>query len=138
MDSLNPMDFDALQYTKQNFNTLENQAFSKAVQNMTQQSLDSIRTMQTPVPQGHLPQHAVLPAFQNHEPSKPVAGMNQVHQQDQYQFFAIVNDAQKGPFTLEQLKGLAIADVITPESLVWMPGMSEWVDLKTCLSNLKM
>lgn len=135
---MNGMEFDALILKNQGFNTMDALASSNAVQSMAQSSLQGIQTMQTPVPQGHLPQHAVLPAFQNHEPSKPVAGMNQVHQQDQYQFFAIVNDAQKGPFTLEQLKGLAIADVITPESLVWMPGMSEWVDLKTCLSNLKM
>lgn len=131
---MNPLDFDALILNNQGFNTLDSQANSNNVQNMTQTTLQSIQAMQTAVPQGHLPQHVVLPTFQKQEAPTPVAGMAQ----NQHQFFAIVNGSQKGPFTLEQLKGLAIADVINSESLVWMPGMSGWVDMKTCLSNLKM
>ncbi len=131
MDSL---DFDALILNNQGFNTLDTLTNSNNVQNMTQATLQSIHAMQTAMPQGHLPQHTVLPAFQKHEAAAPVAGMSQ----NQHQIFAIVNGSQKGPFTLEQLKGLAIADVINSESLVWMSGMPEWVDLKTCLSNLKM
>ena len=130
---MNAIDFDALILDNQGFNTLDSLANSNNLQNMTQATLQSIQTMQTTMPQGHLPQHVVLPALQQHEASSLKAGMNQA----QHQFFAIVNGLQKGPFTLEQLKGLAIADVINQESLVWMPGMPEWIDLKTCLSNLK-
>ena len=100
---------------------------------MTQTTLQSIQAMQTPMPQGHLPQHVVLPTLQNQAPATPVAGMNQPN----HQFYAIVNGAQKGPFSMEQLKGLAIADVINEDSLVWMQGMPEWVSLKICLANLK-
>lgn len=131
---MNPLDFDALILNNQGFNTLDSSANSNNIQNMTQTTLQSIQTMQTQMPQGHLPQHVVLPAFQKHEPATPVAGMSQSN----HQFFAVVNGEQKGPFSLEQLKGLAIADVINPDSMVWMPGMPEWVNLKTCLSNLNM
>jgi hypothetical protein len=131
---MNGMDFDALILNNQGFNTLDGLANSNNVQNMTQTTLQSIQTMQTPMPQGHLPQHVVLPAFQKQAPAAPVAGMPQ----NNHQFFTVVNGVQKGPFTLEQLKGLAIADVINQSSMVWMPGMPEWVDLQTCLANLKM
>lgn len=124
------MDFDALVMNPQGFNTLNNFANSSASQQLTQQTLQNIQTMQTPMPQGHLPEHVTLPIFQK--------------QQERYakmpedaNIFVALNGLQKGPFTLEQLKGLAIADVINADSPVWMPGMSEWVDLKTCLANLK-
>ncbi|MBR4431588.1 MAG: DUF4339 domain-containing protein [Paludibacteraceae bacterium] len=54
----------------------------------------------------------------------------------QTQFYVLINNEQKGPITLEQLKGLALVDVITPESMVWRIGTPDWTDLKTCLANL--
>lgn len=118
MDSLNPMDFDALQYTKQNFNTLENQAFSKAVQNMTQQSLESIRTMQTPVHQGFIPEHVTPAIFQQKE--NPV------------QFFIVVENERKGPFTRSEIEGLLSMGQIDYTTLAWVNGMDNWSSLQTC------
>lgn len=118
MDSLNPMDFDALQYTKQNFNTLENQAFSKAVQNMTQQSLESIRTMQTPVHQGFIPGHVTPAIFQQKE--NPV------------QFFIVVENERKGPFTRSEIEGLLSMGQIDYTTLAWVNGMDNWSSLQTC------
>ena len=123
------MDFDALILNNQGFNTLDHVARSNAAQEMAEQTLKNIRTMQTPMPQGHLPQHVVLPVFQQKE-----AGNEPARQE--LQFFVNINGSQKGPFTLEQVKGLAIADVIDMDTLVWMPGLPNWVDLKTCLTNL--
>lgn len=127
---MNPLDFDALIINNQGFNTMDNLAQSNAAQNMAQQTLQNIQKMQTPIPNGHLPQHIVLPTLQKQE-------VNNASKPNELQFFAVVNGTQKGPFTLEQIKGLAIADVIDINTMVWMPGMPEWVDLKTCLSNLK-
>lgn len=124
------LDFDALILNNQGFNTLDKLAHSNVTQDMSQQTLQNIQTMQTPIPNGHIPQHVVLPVFQNQRESKD---SNQTGQQ----FFAIVNGVQKGPFTLEQLKGLAIADVINVDTMVWMTGMADWTDLKTCLGQLK-
>ena len=118
MDSLNPMDFDALQYTKQNFNTLENQVFSKAVQNMTQQSLESIRTMQTPVHQGFIPEHVTPAIFQQKE--NPV------------QFFIVVENERKGPFTRSEIEGLLSMGQIDYTTLAWVNGMDNWSSLQTC------
>ena len=118
MDSLNPMDFDALQYTKQNFNTLGNQAFSKAVQNMTQQSLESIRTMQTPVHQGFIPEHVTPAIFQQKE--NPV------------QFFIVVENERKGPFTRSEIEGLLSMGQIDYTTLAWVNGMDNWSSLQTC------
>lgn len=123
------MDFDALILKNQGFNTLDNLAHSNATQDMTQQTLQNIQTMQMPMPDGHLPQHVVLPIFQKQETMTALPKVD-------HQFFVILNGAQKGPFTLEQIKGLAIADVINADSQVWMTGLPAWTDLKTCLANL--
>ncbi len=121
------MDFDALVYKNQGFNTLDNLANSAATTQMSQQALQNIQTMQTPMQQGYLPQHVVLPIFQQKAEEQKVAKL---------QFFVVVNGQQKGPISLEQLKGLAVCDVIDENSAVWMQGMPNWTDLKTCLSQL--
>ncbi len=123
------MDFDALVYKNQGFNTLDNFANSAATQQMSQQTLQNIQTMQTPMPQGHVPQHVVLPVFQKKAELQNSATP---------QFFVALNGQQKGPLTLEQLKGLAIVDIINEETQVWQAGTPAWTDLKTCLSNLKL
>lgn len=130
------MDFDALMVQRQGFNTLDTLANSAVTQTMSQQTLQSVQTMQTPMPQGHIPQHVVLPIFQK-----------QAEQQQQQQaaasaapalqFFVIINGQQRGPVSLEQLKGLAICEVIDENSQVWLQGTPNWTDLKTCLSQLK-
>lgn len=122
------MDFDALVYTNQGFNTMDNLVNSAATQKMSQQTLQNIQTMQTPMPQGHIPQHVVLPVFEKNQGKQPAK---------QLQFFVALNGVQKGPFSLEQLKGLAIADVINENTQVWQSGTPAWTDLKTCLTNLK-
>ena len=128
---MNPMDFDALMIHNQGFNTLDNLANSAATPTMSQQTLQNVRIMQTPMPQGHIPQHVVLPVFQK-----------QTEQQQQpaapaLQFFVIIDGQQRGPLSLEQIKGLAICDVIDENSQVWLQGTPNWTDLKTCLAQLK-
>ena len=98
------MDFDALVYKNQGFNTLDNFANSAVTQQMSQQTLQNI---------------------QQHKSATPL-------------FFVALNGQQKGPLTLEQLKGLAVCDIIDENSPVWMQGMADWTDLKTCLSQLKL
>lgn len=126
---MNPNEFDALVYNNQGFNTMDNLVNSAATTQMSQQTLQSIQTMQTPMPQGHIPQHVVLPVFNNQPKTNPV---------QQLQFFVVLNGTQKGPFTLEQLKGLVIAEVIDENTQVWQSGTPSWTDLKTCLTNLKL
>lgn len=127
---MNSTEFDALLLKPQGFNTLDNLANSGATQQLSHQTLQAVQTMQTPIPQGHLPQHVVLPIFQKKEEQV-------VQQQNEPDIFVALNGAQKGPFTLEQLKGLAIADVINEDSQVWKPGLSTWTNLRTFLANLK-
>lgn len=117
---------------------MDNLVNSNNIQNMTQTTLQSMQAMQTPVPQGHLPQNVVLPIFQNQQNNPSAAPATYMSTQtNAHQFFAVINGAQKGPFSLEQLKGLAIADVLNTESMVWLVGSPEWTDLKTCLATLK-
>lgn len=123
------MDFDALVYKNQGFNTMDNLANSAVTQQMSQQTLQSVQTMQTPTQQGYVPQHVVLPVFQKQTEQQKAASP---------QFFVAINGQQKGPLTLEQLKGLALCDIIDENSSVWMQGMPNWTDLKTCLSQLKL
>ena len=125
------MDFDALMVQRQGFNTLDTLANSAVTQTMSQQTLQSVQTMQTPMPQGHIPQHVVLPIFQKQ------AEQQQAATAPALQLFVIINGQQRGPVSLEQLKGLAICDVIDENSQVWLQGTPNWTDLKTCLAQLK-
>ena len=119
MNPLNPMDFDALQYTQQGFNTLDNLASSQAIDNMTRQSLQSIQTMQTPTVNGFVPKHVTLPIF---EQKKEMA-----------QFFIALGNEQKGPFNRSEIDGLLSTGQITYQTLAWATGMNNWATLQTCL-----
>ena len=121
---MNPQDFDALLSSSTGFYT-QNQMVASGVNNqMVQQALQNVQHMQTQVPLGNVPAQPINPNFE------------QISQQASNQFYVLLNNEQKGPFTLEQLKGLAIADIISPESMVWYQGMPQWTDLKTCLATL--
>lgn len=122
---MNPQDFDALLSTGTGFYT-QNQMVNSGINNqMTQQALNNVQAMQTPVPMGSIPGLPDSPDF------------NKMNQQMLPLFYVLINNEQKGPFTLDQLKGLAIADVINEDTQVWQQGTPEWMALKACLANLK-
>ena len=56
---MDAMDFDALLLNNQGFNTMDNLVHSNELQDMSRQTLQNIQAMQTPMPQGHIPQHVV-------------------------------------------------------------------------------
>lgn len=119
MNPLDPLDFDALQYTKQGFNTLDNLASSQTIQNMSQQTLHSIQTMQTPTVQGYMPEHVTLPIFQS--------------QQQEKQFFLVIDNERRGPFTRSEIDGLLATGQINYQTLAWVTGMNNWSTLQACL-----
>lgn len=41
-------------------------------------------------------------------------------------FYAVVNGAQAGPFTVDILKQMVMQGTLTPDTLVWKQGMAEW------------
>jgi membrane protease subunit (stomatin/prohibitin family) len=53
-------------------------------------------------------------------------------------YFAAINNQQAGPFDLTKLKQMIEAKEITPETLVWSQGMSDWIPASQTsdLSNL--
>lgn len=125
---MDPKEFDALVSTGTGFYT-QNQMVGSGINNqMTAQALQNVQAMQTPVAMGNVPAAPVSPAFEQIAQDRKAATAN---------FFVLINGAQKGPLTLEQLKGLAIADVIDENSQVWQQGSPQWTDLKTCLANLQ-
>ena len=124
---MNPQEFDALVSAGSGFYTQNQMVQSGVNSQMTQQALQNIQAMQMPVAVGNVPQAASSPVFDRLEQERKAA---------EAQFFVLLNGAQKGPLTLEQLKGLAIADVIDENSQVWKQGTPEWTDLKTCLANV--
>ena len=124
---MNPQEFDALVSASSGFYTQNQMVQSGVNSQMTQQALQNIQAMQTPVAVGNVTQAASSPVFDRLEQERKVA---------EAQFFVLLNGAQKGPLTLEQLKGLAIADVIDENTQVWKQGTTEWVSLKDCLANL--
>lgn len=134
---MNPQEFDALVSTGTGFYTQNQMVTSGVNTQMSQQVLGSVQAMQTPVPMGDVPAPPKSPVFERIAQQQQAAQQQVPAQAPQIVFFVLINNEQKGPLTLEQLKGLAIADVITPESMVWQQGTPAWVDLKTCLANLQ-
>ena len=122
---MNPQEFDALINAGTGFYT-QNQMVDSGVNNqMSRQALQNVQMMQTPVAMGSIPQVPGSPDFDRMtQPALPM-------------FYVILNNEQKGPLTLDQLKGLAIADVIDEDTQVWQQGTPEWMALKACLANLK-
>lgn len=133
---MNNLDFDALILKTQGYNTMDNHVNSGISQTMTQQSLQNIQTMQTPTVHGYMPQSPVLPIFQ--KKAEEEAKMQQAQQaaQQQIQIYVLLNNEQKGPFSLEQIKGFYNAGMINESTFAWIPGMQNWADLQTCLSFL--
>ena len=43
-------------------------------------------------------------------------------------YFILINDQQKGPFTIEKIALLIEVDQLTPTTLVWKDGMADWVN----------
>ena len=123
---MNNMDFDALMISSQGFNTMDKVANSGVNQSMTQQTLQNIQAMQTPTFEGYMPKSPVLPIFEKQQEQKTTQ-----------QFFVLLNNEQKGPFTLEQIRGFYNAGMINESTMAWVSGMQSWADLKTCLSYLK-
>ena len=81
------------------FNTLDKLVASNQWKAMSDQALESIKSMQTEVPQFGIQPHVVLPVFQNKE---------------QEQYVLAAGTEQRGPFTLAQIRELLKADAITP------------------------
>ena len=124
---MNPQDFDALLSTSTGFYT-QNQMVNSGINNqMAAQALQNVQAMQTQVPMGNVPNIPVSPAFEQ---------MAQDRKAAEAVFFVLINGEQKGPLNLEQLKGLAIADVINENTQVWQQGTTDWTDLKSCLARI--
>jgi hypothetical protein len=45
-------------------------------------------------------------------------------------FYIAVNGHQTGPFTMKEIRAKAASEALTRDSLVWSPGMSEWLAAK--------
>jgi hypothetical protein len=99
------------------FNTLDRLVASDQWKALSSQAIESIRQMQTEVPQFGIQPHVVLPVFQKKE---------------QTQYVLATNGEQRGPFSLEQVKQLLKADAITPYFYVWTQGWPEWKFIKDC------
>ncbi|MBR1878652.1 MAG: DUF4339 domain-containing protein [Paludibacteraceae bacterium] len=131
---MNPQDFDALVSAGTGFFTQNQMVNSGAVTQMSQQAIQNVQAMQTPPPFGNVPQAVSSPVFDRIDQERRAAAGEAAT--EQLQFFVLINGAQKGPISLEQLKGLAIVDVIDENTQVWRQGTPEWTDLKNCLANL--
>lgn len=100
-----------------NFNTLDELLASDKWHDISSQLQNSIKTMQTPVPQFGIQPHVVLPIFQKKE---------------EQQYVLAINGEQRGPFTFVQVKELLKNGVITDDFYIWTSGMSEWKLIKEC------
>lgn len=99
------------------FNTLDKLVASDQWNAIAGQAIDSIKQMQTEVPQFGIQPHVVLPVFQKQEETKYVIA---------------ANGEQRGPFTLGQLRQLYSFGAIDGDYYIWTQGMEEWKFLKDC------
>jgi hypothetical protein len=100
-----------------NFNTLDKLVASNQWKAMAEQALESIRQMQTDVPQFGIQPHVVLPIFQKKEDT---------------QYVLAASGEQRGPFTLQQVKQLLKVEAISPDFYIWTQGWPEWKFIKDC------
>jgi hypothetical protein len=118
---MDPKEFDALVGNGKGFYTQDQMVNSGINNQMTQQALQNVQAMQTQVPLGNAPAAPTMPTFDR---------LAKEQQAAQPQFFVLINNEQKGPLNIEQLKGLAIADVIDADTPIWQVGTPEWATLK--------
>lgn len=105
------------------FNILDKLVASDQWSAMANQAMDSIRQMQTSVPQFDIQPHVVLPVFQAKEET---------------QYVLAASGEQRGPFTLQQVKQLLAAEAITPDFYIWTQGWPEWRFIKDCPELISM
>ena len=106
-----------------NFNTLDKLVASDQWKALANQAIESIKQMQTDVPQYGIQPHVVLPVFQKKE---------------EVQFVLAVSGEQRGPFTLQQVIQLLQAEAVTPDFYVWTQGWPEWKYIKDCPEIISM
>lgn len=99
------------------FNTMDNLSSSDTWKELADQAKESIRTMQTPVPQTEVPSHVVLPIFQK---------------QEDRQYVLAFGNEQKGPYSASQINELLKAGTISSEFYVWTQGWQEWKKILEC------
>jgi hypothetical protein len=67
------------------------------------------------------------PAGQQQQPASPAGPMTPPPLPTASAFFAAINNQQAGPFDLDQLQQMIGSGQITRATLVWRPGMSQWI-----------
>jgi hypothetical protein len=99
------------------FNTMDNLAGSDTWKELAEKAQESIKGMQTPIPEIEVPSHVVLPIFQK---------------QEDKQYVLAFGNEQKGPFSASQIKELLKAGTISSEFYVWAQGWQEWKKIMEC------
>lgn len=67
-----------------------------------------------------------IPNFNQSKDSQPPA----INNNSEIVYMA-VDGQQIGPLSTDELKKLILNDMLTTETLVWMPGMSQWMPAKS-------
>lgn len=110
------------------FNTLDRIAKSNLSQELTQQTLHNIQTVQVPTLTGFLPKAVVLPIIE--DVCKRQTEVQQNEQPPQIpqtaKFYLAVNNEPKGPFTANQIKDFVALGLVNEQTLCWTPGFEEW------------
>lgn len=112
------------------FHALDEIAKSNIADALTQQTLNSTRTVQVPTLQGYLPQPVVLPVIERvclRQANQPAAKDELPPQiTTEAKFFVAVENTPKGPFTVRQIKEFLTAGIISSQTLCWTVGWTAW------------
>ena len=106
-----------------NFNTLDNLVASDQWKALADQAVESIKQMQTEVPQYGIQPHVILPVFQKKE---------------EVQYVLAASGEQRGPFTMQQIRQLLKEEALTSDFYVWTQGWPEWKFIKDCPEIISM
>lgn len=125
---MNVKDLDALY----GFMTLKDLVKTGFQQDLARQLQQSMSTVQTQTQKGYMPVNVVLPTISKKEEQQAIAAQSE----QSHSIYVSLNGDRKGPMTIENLKGLVIADLVNDDTLVWMAGLENWMKLGQLLSQI--
>jgi hypothetical protein len=111
------------------FTSLNEIANSNIAQDLSEQTVQSIRNVQVPTVEGFTPTPVILPIVESvmQRENEMRGSLRQSQPPALAHYYLAINNEPKGPFTQSQVVEFLVNGLITQETLCWQPNMTEWV-----------
>jgi len=113
------------------FNPLDKIAHSDLAQDLTQQTIENIKKVQTPTQTGFVPKPVVTPLMQEIISRQNALAAKNAQKQPPLleHFFLAIDGEAKGPYTVAQVKAFLHNGTIDSNTYCWKQGYTDWVIL---------